>query len=112
MTLKELSQLFYLENEVKENKKELKELKADSLHSTPNDLKQIEYLTNKIALDSSEIDRLKNYINKIQDSLTRQIFMLFFVRNLTWEEVSIRIPGNHSIDKLKKKCYRYIKNHK
>ena len=130
MTVKELSQLYWLNREIELDQKRLAELeqKASSV-SSPNlsgmpggsnyfnnkierfvaeivDLKMI--IENKQQQCIYERNRLERFISTIPDSLTRQIFTLRFVNGLTWRQVAYHIGGYNTEDSVKKTCYRYI----
>lgn len=127
MTLKELSQLYYLEREIKLDQERLAELRSDLMNpkspsydgmpKSPNpdpamercvaeiaDLEAI--IQAKIEQRVYERSRLERYIADIPDSLTRQIFTLRFVEGMRWEEVADKI-GSSSYS-VKHICYRFI----
>jgi hypothetical protein len=129
VTLKELSQLFWLNREIEEDKKRLAELEAKvgglaspSLSGMPHGgdnsskvereavevVTMYELIENKKKRCELERVRLLSYIDTIPDSLTRQIFTLRFVDGLCWEQVAASLGGN-TVDSVKKTCYRYIK---
>ncbi len=132
MTLKELSQLYYLNREIEMDQQRLEELRAKaSAPGSPNydgmpkspvyenrleryiaeivDLEAI--ISAKITQCVHERNRLERYIADIPDSLTRQIFTLRFINGLTWLQVAYSI-GNNTEQSVKMICYRYIKNGK
>lgn len=117
MTVKELSQLYWLNKEIEMNQKRLEELKAkkDSLSSPDfsgvsrggDGTSRVEWL----AVEISDLEkliqkkqqqcilehkRLERYIAKIPDSLTRQIFTLRFVNGLKWFQVAMTIGAAHN----------------
>lgn len=130
MTLKELSQLYYLNREIERDKKRLDELKAQSrsisgskLTGMPRggniagssidryiaeivDLEAI--ISAKITQCLHERNRLERYIADIPDSLTRQVFTLRFINGLPWLQVAYSIGGYNTEDSVKKICYRYV----
>jgi hypothetical protein len=130
MTLKELSQLYYLNREIEQDKKRLEELKARSC-SLPGlsfsgmpgggsvsgssidryvaeivDLEAI--ISAKITQCLHERNRLERYIESIPDSLTRMVFTLRIINGLRWMQVAENIGGWNTEDSVKKICYRYI----
>lgn len=131
MTVKELSQLYWLNKEIERDKKRLAELedRASSVPS-PNlsgmprggrdgngvelcaediaDLKAIIEAKQKQCI--YEKKRLERYIADIPDSLTRQIFALRFVDGRSWSGVADEVGGNNSEESVKKVCYRFLKN--
>lgn len=51
---------------------------------------------------------VKAYIQTIEDSLTRMIFRLRFIRGMVWKEVAATIGGGNTEAGVKMACYRYI----
>ena len=108
MTIKELSQLYYLNKEILQQRKRLSELEALSTNITPqiSGMPHAPGISDKVAQCAEEIadlkalislniqkywyerNRLERYISGIEDSLTRQVFTLRFVDGLTWVPVS------------------------
>lgn len=130
MTLKELSQLYYLDREIELDRERLAELRADLMNpkipsydgmpKSPNpdpamercvaeitDLEAI--IQAKIEQRIYERSRLERYISDIPDSLTRQIFTLRFIEGLTWEDVAAKAGGNNTAKNCSNICYRYIR---
>ena len=132
MTLKELSQLYWLNREIEADQKRLEELSGmagapsspalTGMPSAPhsNDSK-IERLVAEIvdlqALIAAkqlqcihERARLERWINDIPDSQTRQIFRYRFINGLSWVQVAHSIGGGNTEDSVKKRCYRYMRD--
>lgn len=130
MTLKELSQLYYLNREIEMDQQRLEELRAkasapgshsyDGMPKSPGYENRLErYIAEIVDLEAiisvkitqciHERNRLERYIADIPDSLTRQIFALRFINGLTWAQVARSIGGNTE-QSVKMICYRYIKN--
>ena len=59
----------------------------------------------KLKLKKQEIE---NFIENIEDSLTRRIFRLRFIDGKNWVKVADDVGGNNTADCVKKICYRYI----
>ena len=135
MTVNELSQLYYLNEEIKKNRRKLQELRSRrGLHSQviddmphgdgprrskDEDLTAMiidleEVIKARLVLAQKERIRLERYIMTIPDSLTRQIFEDRFVSLMSWDEVAVDIGGGRgcSADRVKKICYRYLKREK
>lgn len=51
---------------------------------------------------------VKAYIQTIEDSLTRMIFRLRFIRGMTWKEVAAAVGGRNTENGVKNVCYRYV----
>lgn len=127
MTLKELSQLYYLKREIENDRRRLKELEATlSSPSSPNfsGMPRSTAYGNKIELSVADIidlkaiiaakqherKRLERYIAEISDSLTREIFTFRFVNGFSWRQVAKRVGGDNTEENVKKICYRYLDN--
>lgn len=78
---------------------------------TSRQLKQIPYLDTGIPRDSAELKRLLSYIAKIDDALTRQIFTLRYIEQLSWRQVAQRVGGGNTLESVRKRHTRYLKNH-
>ena len=130
MTLKELSQLYYLDKEIELDRERLAELRAnllcprspdyDGMPRNPNPENALErcvaeivdledVIRAKIEQRIYERARLERYISDIPDSLTRQIFTLRFIEGLTWEDVAAKAGGNNTAKNCSNICYRYIR---
>lgn len=131
MTLKELSQLYYLNREIEMDQQRLEELRAkasapgspnyDGMPKSPSYENRLErYIAEIVDLEAiisakitqciHERNRLERYIADIPDSLTRQVFTLRFINGLSWLQVAYSIGGNNTEQGVKMICYRYIKN--
>lgn len=131
MTLKELSQLYYLNREIEIDQERLEALRArasapgspsyDGMPKSPSFDNRLERLCAEIidleAIISAKViqcvherNRLERYIADIPDSLTRQIFTLRFVNGLTWDACAAHIGGMNTGKNLSNICYRYIKS--
>lgn len=129
MTLRELSQLYYLNREIERDKRELERLKwksvsprAQRMTGMPHgnghenimemhiaaiaDLEGI--IRAKMTQCIYERNRLERYIADIPDSLTRQIFALRFINGMSWVQVAMHVGGSNTEDSVKKTCYRYL----
>ena len=131
MTLKELSQLYYLNREIEMDQRRLRELEVRALpgaqvitgmpHGTGvadivgryaaeiADLRGIIEAKHQQCL--YERSRLERYIADIDDSLLRQIFTYRFVNGLPWLQVAACIGGNNTADSVRVACNRYIEKH-
>lgn len=133
MTLKELSQLYYLRKEIEMDKQRLEALRAkaqspasassDGMPHTSNTVSKVErYAAELVELEAIiaakreqciyERARLEKYIADIPDSYIRQIFTYRFINGLSWVTVSIRLGGKNTADGVKKACYRYLNTDK
>ncbi len=129
MTLKELSQLYYLNREIEMDMRRLEELEArvqpgaqviTGMPHTPGVSDTIGRYVPEIAdlrgiIEAKhqqclyERNRLERYISSIDDSLTRQIFTYRFINGLPWEQVAACVGGSNNAGNVKMTCYRYLK---
>ena len=130
MTLKELSQLYYLNREIERDQERLEQLRArvsapgspnyDGMPKSPSFENRLErYIAEMVDLEAiiqakitqclHERNRLERYIAEIPDSLTRQIFQLRFINGLTWVQIAFSVGGGNTESSVKMICYRYIK---
>ena len=130
MTLKELSQLYWLNREIEADQRRLDELErmigspsspqlTGMPHAPNNNESKVERLVAEIVdlraiIAARQIQciheraRLERWISEIPDSLTRQIFHLRFSECLSWAAVAQRIGGGNAEASVKKRCYRYL----
>ena len=132
MTVKELSQLYYLKREIRTDEKRMAELEAqreasgihydgfshggdtesktEALAIEITDLNAIIYSRRVQAIH--EQARLERYITSIPDSLTREIFKYRFISGLSWRRVAERVSEDTLMDEstVRKICYRYLKH--
>lgn len=129
MTLKELSQLYYLNREIEMDKRRLQELEVKAVSCSANlsgmprspgvsdrvgryaadivDLKGI--IEAKLQQCIYERNRLERYISSIDDSLLRQIFTYRFINGLPWEQVAACIGPGYTAAAVRQVAHRYIK---
>lgn len=133
MTIKELSQLRWLEKEIELDTERLRKLEAkmapggqsfDRIPSfgtgTPSDpagnlgteLADLrDAIRAKRQKSAAERDRLLRYIASVDDSLTRIIMAMRFVDGLSWRMTARRLGGGNTGDGCRKRCQRYLKEH-
>lgn len=128
MTLKELSQLYYLNKEIAQDKQKLLQFEeiatntAAKITGLPHvggisdktaiaaeiaDLKTS--IEARIQLSMVEYNRLNRYIQSVDDSLIRQIISLRFVDGLKWQQVAVSIGGNNNEDSLRMLLNRFLR---
>lgn len=128
MTLKELSQLYYLNREIEMDKRRLAELEVKALLGAQviTGMPHAQGVADKVGMYAAEIadlrgiieakhqqclyerSRLERYISDIDDSLTRQVFTYRFVNGLPWEQVAACVGGGNSAGSVRMMCYRYL----
>ncbi len=129
MTLRELSQLYYLNQEIEMDERRLEELEAQALPgaqvitgmphgSGPIDrvgalaveLADLRNIINaKRQRCLRERNAIEQYISSIGDSLTRQIFTYRFVEGLPWVEVADRIGKGYTATSVRQIACRYTR---
>ena len=131
MTIKELSQLYWLNREIEMDQKRLEELEWSAIpgsptisdmppgpHSNESKVEKLaaEIVDLKAIIAAKQIQciherqRLERYIAGIPDSLTRSILQLRFSNGLPWNQVAASIGGGNTTESVKKRCYRYLDN--
>lgn len=131
MTLKELSQLYYLNREIAADQRRLDELNstvgtpsAPPLSDMPRAPHGVESKVERLAAEIIDLQaiiaarqiqciheraRLERWISDIPDSLTRQIFTYRFAECLSWLDVALRVGGNNTEGGVRMICYRYLR---
>ena len=130
MTKKELSQLYYLNREIAQQKQRLSELEYASTSisvqitglphgsgisdKVTNYAAEIADLKALIELNIQkcwyELNRLNRYIGSIEDSLTRQILSLRYINGLSWQQVASSIGGGNTADGVRMLHNRFMDN--
>lgn len=127
MTIKELSQLYYLNREIEREQCRLVELQTAATSTTAriSGLPGIGGISDKTAIAAMiadteaviraktelavvEYNRLNRYIASIPDSFMRQIISLRFVNGLTWRQVAQNIGGDNTEDGVRKAVNRFL----
>lgn len=128
MTKKELSQLYYLKKEIKEQQKRLSELEALATSCTAKitGLPNGNGVSDKIANYATEIADLKNliaenlkqcieeyekltiFIKGIEDSQLRLILTLRYINNFTWQQIAFKM-GKYDEQFPRKKHNAFLK---
>lgn len=131
LTVKEMSQLYYLNREIEHLQRQLEELECLAEGTTqmitgmPHgsgtsdkvgryavriaDLRSM--IDNRKARCWDELNRLNAYIDGVEDSLTRQILTLRYVNGLSWQQVADSVGGGISSDGVRKIQQRYLNSH-
>lgn len=110
MTKKELSQLYWLNREIEQDKRRLKELKEAAEHTTAQisglphssgisdktaiaaEIADVQNIIDaKLKMAVAEYNRLNRYIAGIDDSMVRQIMTLRHIKGMTWNQVAAEI---------------------
>ena len=132
MTLQELSQLYWLNREIEKEQARVDELSrlaqspsSSKLTGMPHAPQSTDSKTERLVAEIVDLQailaakqvqctheraRLERWISDIPDSLTRQIFRLRFVNGLSWDQVAYGVGGGNSVEAVKKRCYRYLRD--
>ena len=128
MTKKELSQLYWLNREIDEEKHKLEELTAASEGCTQSitglphvgsvgdkigDLailiaEQRDLIDLKVRQSVIEYNRLNRYIASVQDSEMRQILSLYYVNGMSWRQIAAHF-GYQDESVPRKRHNRFLK---
>jgi len=129
MTLKELSQLYYLNREIERDKERLKELRSSCTKITARysdmpkgksdthdpmaqkvvDIVDLEKKLNRnIEKRYQEENKIMNFIDSIDDCFLRLIFKLRFIDGKPWNVVAWQVGGGNTSDTVRNGCYRYL----
>ncbi len=128
MTKKELSQLYYLKKEIKEQQRRIAELEAAATKCTVNisGLPSGEGISDKVGQYAAQIadlkalldlnlkksfyefNRLTRYIESVEDPVIRQIMIYRFENHMSWRQIERAIGGNNKAESLRKRLYRYL----
>ena len=130
MTLKELSQLYYLNREIAADQKRLDELNRmigapspPPISDMPRAPHGVESKVERLAAEIVDLQaiiaarriqciheraQLERWINEIPDSLTREIFKCRFVECMSWLQVARSVGGSNTEGSVKMICYRYL----
>lgn len=116
MTKKELVQLYYLNREIINDTEELVKLKIRQKEGRGRSRVNDEYIAEcekeiveKIRRCTKLRDKVKAFINSIDDSLTRQVFHYRYSKCMHWQQVAYMIGGGNTADSVRKIAERYLK---
>ena len=129
MTKKELSQLYYLKKEIKQQQRRIAELEAVATNCSTkitglpsgkgisdkigNYAAQIADLKALLDLNLKkcfyELNRLNRYIEEVDEPLIKQIMIYRFENQMSWMQIEKAMGGKNRAESLRKKLYRYLK---
>lgn len=127
MTKRELSQLYHLNLEIREETERLKQLEAAANDTSVkiSGLPHVSGISNKTALAAeiadcrniieakrqaavAEYNRLIRYIASVDDSFTRRILELRYIDGKSWRHVARAVGGNNTADGMRKAVDRFL----
>lgn len=128
MTVKELSQLYYLNREIEQDKQRLAALESmrgntalriagfihiqritdkEELDAAIADSKELLEAKNRLCI--AEYNRLMHYITTVEDSYIRQILTFRYVDGFSWVQVAMHIGGGNTEDSVRMAHKRFLK---
>lgn len=121
MTKKEIMQLYYLNREIMHDTEELVNLKIESRSLNEGEWgkrkeqmikKRESELVLKIRSCTALRDKVKGFIDEIDDSLVRQVLYYRYSKCMTWRQVAYVIGGRNTEESVRKIAERYLKKMK
>ena len=129
MTKRKLSQLYWLNREIEEDKRKLAELEtaaeggaakitgmphvSGNGHSLENYAvliaEQRELIDTKIRQTIILYNHINRYIATVPDSLMRQILTLRYVNGMSWVQVAMSIGGGNTADSVRMAHDRFLR---
>lgn len=128
MTKQELSQLYYLNREIKAEQRRIAELeaKATNLSVNVSGMPSGAGISDKTAIAAEiadckaivqakaeqcihEYNRLCRYIAGVDDSLMRQILQYRYISGFNWTQVAMHIGGNNTADSVRMAHNRFLR---
>ena len=131
MTKKELSQLYWINREIKKEKERLAELEAAATNTAAkiSGLPHVNGISDKTAIAAQiadckaiieakinlsvvEYNKLNRYIASIDDSYIRQILRLRYIFGYSWTKVAMCLGGKNTPDGVRKAHNRFLSREK
>lgn len=132
MTMKELSQLYWLGREIANDEAQLRQLEATAY--APSAAKAsgmprasgVGDPTGQAATEIAELRtliegkqrrclrervRLERYIARVSDSEVRQILRLRFGQAMSWGQVAAELGPGNTAERVRQVCHRYLRTH-
>lgn len=132
MTKLELSQYYYLQQEIERQREKIREYEAmaqaqsPSLSGMPGRAGEVSDKVGRCGAEVADLQalveinirkswfllaQLHRYINDIPDSLTRQIFRLRYAERKTWQQVANEVGGGNTADNVRMIHNNYLAKH-
>ncbi|MBE6615906.1 MAG: hypothetical protein E7631_11470 [Ruminococcaceae bacterium] len=106
MNTNDLTQLFWLKKEIHMEEGRMKQMKTRGEMGAV-----LEQIRNRQDRCTAQMLALEKYIDSIDDSFTRQIFVYRYACGMNWQEVARAIGGGNTADGVKKRCQRWLSAH-
>lgn len=129
MTCKELSQLYYLNREIGQDRQRALELEgfATSATSRITGLPHVNFISDKntivadiadirsgidekIKRNVAEYNRLMGFIAKVSDSRMRQIIAFRHIDDFNWKQIALFIGGGNTDKSVAQAYYRFLRS--
>lgn len=109
MTQKELSQLYYLRQEIALDTRRLRALEAGASPASDGEQAALRRIIKaKRRRCARERRRLEAWIASVEDSRLRQIMTCRFVDGLSWRQTALRIGGGNTADGVRMAVKRFF----
>lgn len=127
LTIKELSQLYYLNREIEQDARRLMELEAAAtgVSAKITGMPHVSGISDKAALAAEiadakteleakhrlcvvEYNRLNRFVAGIDDSFMRQIISLRYINGFTWRQVAFHIGGGNTEESIRQRHKRFF----
>ena len=102
----DLAQIFWLKREIR-----MEEGRIRQMERTQGDAAVLERIRNRQNRSAAQLLALESYIDGIDDSFTRQIFVYRYACGMNWQEVARAVGGGNTADGVKKRCQRWLAAH-
>lgn len=102
MNLQDFNNLRFLDLEIREYRKAAREQQCSEQYRQALDAKAAELMVRK--------QEAFDFISRIEDSQTRQIIFLRFIKGLSWGQVAVKIGGGNTDEGVRKRAVRYIRS--
>lgn len=132
MTIRDLSQLYYLRKEIAHDEERLGRLRAQmgsvssplcGAGTSGEKVSRTERIVVELVDLEKSIDkkiqqmycekiRIERYISTVEDSRIRLILKLRFVEGVSWAKTAVKVGGGNTADSVRKACFRYLKSEK
>ena len=106
MNKSELAQLYWLKKEIRLEEDRLQTLKDGGETEAVQ-----QKISNRLNRCTAQLLALEGYIDSIDDSMTRQIFVYRYAYGMNWTQTAHALGGYNTAEGVKKCCQRYIKKH-
>ncbi len=104
----ELTQLYWLKKEIRLEEGRLRELDMEGGREADALWYRIYRRKERCA---AQVMEMEGYIDSIDDSITRQIFVYRYAYGMNWVQIAHILGGGNTADGVKKRCQRWLAAH-